>query len=123
MERFVVLFAISILLSLLGSCVPSTSAAAATAAGETREQKRIDAYIHARMQAAHIPGLALGVVRGNQVIYLKGYGVAGPDGRSVTPQTPLISVRPHHGTHRRSIVHSGFRCRYCGSHAERAGDA
>jgi CubicO group peptidase (beta-lactamase class C family) len=42
------------------------------------------------MRAAHIPGLALGVVRGDQVVYLKGYGIAGPDGRSVRPQTPLI---------------------------------
>jgi CubicO group peptidase (beta-lactamase class C family) len=42
------------------------------------------------MQAAHIPGLALSVVRGNQVVYLKRYGIAGPDGRGVTPQTPFI---------------------------------
>jgi CubicO group peptidase (beta-lactamase class C family) len=42
------------------------------------------------MQAAHIPGLALGVVRGREVVYLKGYGIAGPDGRAVTPQTPFI---------------------------------
>src|SRR5512138_2868748 len=42
------------------------------------------------MRAAHIPGLALGVVRGDKVVYLKGYGIAGPDGRAVTPQTPFI---------------------------------
>jgi CubicO group peptidase (beta-lactamase class C family) len=42
------------------------------------------------MQAANIPGLALGVVYGDQIVYLKGYGIAGPDGRAVTPQTPFI---------------------------------
>ena len=42
------------------------------------------------MRIAHIPGLALGVVRGGEVVYLKGYGIAGPDGRAVTPQTPFI---------------------------------
>jgi CubicO group peptidase (beta-lactamase class C family) len=54
------------------------------------DKERIDAYIHARMEAANIPGLALGVVYGDQVVYLKGYGIAGPDGRAVTPQTPFI---------------------------------
>lgn len=50
---------------------------------------RIDAYIHARMEAAGIPGLALGIVKGDQVAYLKGYGVAG-SGRVVTPQISFI---------------------------------
>lgn len=85
-----VLATMLILISLLYAAVPATSAAPHHAALETREQAQIDAYIHARMQAARIPGLALGVVRGNQVIYLKGYGSAGPDGRAVTPQTPFI---------------------------------
>jgi CubicO group peptidase (beta-lactamase class C family) len=42
------------------------------------------------MQTANIPGLALGVVYGDEVVYLQGYGIAGPDGRAVTPQTPYI---------------------------------
>jgi CubicO group peptidase (beta-lactamase class C family) len=79
-----------ILISLLCRAVPATSAASGRSALEMREQEQIDAYIQARMQAAHIPGLALGVVRGDQVVYLKGYGIAGPDRRSVTPQTPFI---------------------------------
>jgi CubicO group peptidase (beta-lactamase class C family) len=86
----VVLAATLILLSLLGRALPTTSATPGRSALQTREQEQIDAYIHARMQAAHIPGLALGVVRGKKVVYLKGYGIAGPDGRSVTPQTPFI---------------------------------
>jgi len=50
----------------------------------------LDAFIVANMQAARIPGLALGVVQGDHVAYVRGYGVAGPDGRPVTPQTPFI---------------------------------
>jgi CubicO group peptidase (beta-lactamase class C family) len=86
----IVLAAPLILICLLGQAAPTTSAAPGRSTLQTREQEQIDAYIHARMQAAHIPGLALGIVRGKEVVYLKGYGIAGPDGRSVTPQTPFI---------------------------------
>ncbi len=41
------------------------------------------------MQDLHIPGLALGIVQGNQTLYLKGFGSADPSGRPVTPQTPF----------------------------------
>ncbi|MBI1280565.1 MAG: serine hydrolase [Anaerolineaceae bacterium] len=54
------------------------------------DKDKIDTYIQSRMQAASIPGLALGIVRDDQIVYLKGYGIAGPDGRAVTPQTPFI---------------------------------
>lgn len=49
----------------------------------------IDAHIAAQMQELRIPGLALGIVQGDQILYLQGYGVADPSGRSVTPQTPF----------------------------------
>lgn len=89
-KRIFVLATMLILLSLLGSPVPARSAAAGRFPLETGDQATIDAYIQARMRAARIPGLALGVVRGDQVVYLKGYGVAGLDGGTVTPQTPFI---------------------------------
>jgi CubicO group peptidase (beta-lactamase class C family) len=50
----------------------------------------IDAYITAQMQAERLPGLALGIVKGNEIIHLRSFGVADPTGRSVTPQTPFI---------------------------------
>ncbi len=50
----------------------------------------IDAYVAAQMRSMRIPGFALGIVRGNQVVYLRGYGVADPAGKPVTPQTPFI---------------------------------
>lgn len=49
----------------------------------------INAHITAQMQELRIPGLALGIVQGDQILYLQGYGVADPSGRSITPQTPF----------------------------------
>ncbi len=79
-----------ILIGLLCTALPVTSASAQRFPLEQVDKDRIDAYIQARMQTANIPGLALGVIYGDQVVYLKGYGVAGPDGRAVTAQTPFI---------------------------------
>jgi CubicO group peptidase (beta-lactamase class C family) len=50
----------------------------------------IDAYIVGRMQAEWLPGLALGIVHGKQIVHLRGFGVANPQGRPVTPQTPFV---------------------------------
>lgn len=50
----------------------------------------IDAYLEAQMAELRIPGLALGIVQGDQVVHLKGFGIADPTGRVVTPQTPFI---------------------------------
>lgn len=50
----------------------------------------IDEYIQNQMAAYRIPGLALAVVQGDQVVYLQGYGEADPSGRPVTPQTPFL---------------------------------
>jgi CubicO group peptidase (beta-lactamase class C family) len=84
------LVAVLIAICLLEAPVPARSAASHRFPLEDGAQATLDAYIEARMRATRIPGLALGVVRGDQVVYLKGYGVAGPDGRTVTPQTPFI---------------------------------
>ncbi len=90
MKKAFALLPMLILISLLFAVLPVHSLSAQSFPLQPIDKDRIEAYIHARMQAANIPGLALGVVYGNQVIYLKGYGVAGPDGRAVTPQTPFI---------------------------------
>src|SRR5688572_20038176 len=50
----------------------------------------LDAYIQAQMKYLHVPGLALGIVRGVTIVHLKGFGIADPSGRPVTPQTPFI---------------------------------
>jgi CubicO group peptidase (beta-lactamase class C family) len=86
-------FAVLIILivgGLLFTSVPVSSAPAKHYSLQSVDTEKIDAYIRSRMQTASIPGLALGVIVGNEVVYLKGYGIAGPDGRAVTPQTPFI---------------------------------
>ena len=84
------LAAVLIAICLLGTPALARSAVHDSSPVGAGDQASIDAYIQARMRAARIPGLALGVVRGEQIAYLMGYGVAGPDGRPVTPQTPFI---------------------------------
>jgi CubicO group peptidase (beta-lactamase class C family) len=49
----------------------------------------IDAYITEQMNDLGIPGMALGIVQGDQIIHLGGFGVADSSGRKVTPQTPF----------------------------------
>jgi CubicO group peptidase (beta-lactamase class C family) len=50
----------------------------------------IDAFIADKMHELNIPGMALGIVHGDQIAYLKGYGIADPSGRAITPQTPFL---------------------------------
>src|SRR5215472_11755277 len=51
---------------------------------------RIDAFVSSQMQANRIPGLSLGIVQGNQIVHLHGFGPADATGRLVTSQTPFI---------------------------------
>jgi CubicO group peptidase (beta-lactamase class C family) len=50
----------------------------------------IDTYIINHMEENQIPGLALSIVHNDEIVYTKGYGVTGPDGTPVTPQTPFV---------------------------------
>jgi CubicO group peptidase (beta-lactamase class C family) len=61
-----------------------------TANEQKTSYESIDTFITARMRADHIPGVALAVVKGDQIVYLKGYGRADQSGRPVTPQTPFL---------------------------------
>ena len=49
----------------------------------------IDAYITEQTNDLGIPGMALGIVQGDQVVHMQGFGVADSSGRAVTPQTPF----------------------------------
>ena len=65
---------------------PLASAQAQAAPGP--DLQAVDAYLQALVKANRIPGLAVAVVQGDQIIFLRGYGKAGP-GRPMTPQTQL----------------------------------
>jgi len=49
----------------------------------------IERYVEAEMARLRIPGLALGIVRGERVVEARGFGVADSSGRAVTAQTPF----------------------------------
>ncbi len=59
-------------------------------AGPARFEE-VDAYIRAKMDELGIPGAALVIVQGDQIIHLKAFGVADGSGRPVTPQTPFFT--------------------------------
>ncbi len=73
---------------VLGLCL--IGIAPATAAQPTAPGfAAIDAYIAQQIGELRIPGLALGIVQGDQSVHLKGFGVADRDGRPITAQTPF----------------------------------
>jgi CubicO group peptidase (beta-lactamase class C family) len=49
----------------------------------------IDRCVTSWMHAARLPGVALGIIRGEEIVHLRGFGIAGPSGAPVTPQTPF----------------------------------
>lgn len=58
-------------------------------AREVPDLAAIDAYVSKQMRDLGIPGVALGIVQGNQIVHLRGFGVADETGRPVTAQTPF----------------------------------
>lgn len=49
----------------------------------------IDDFVERQMAVQRVPGLALAITQGEEVLYVKGYGTAG-NGRPVTPQTQFF---------------------------------
>jgi CubicO group peptidase (beta-lactamase class C family) len=89
---------------------PAVSAGAAPTTNTPSDFAAIDAYIDAQMRALRIPGLALGIVQDDQIVHLKGFGIAGPDRSAVTSQTPfqLASlVKPMTGVAIMQLVEAG----------------
>ena len=51
---------------------------------------RMDAFVRQQVQRHGIPGLALGIVEGDEIVHLAGYGLADAGGQAVTAQTPFL---------------------------------
>lgn len=62
------------------------------ASSQTAEEKfkKIDDYIRAEMKLAHVPGLSLGIVHEDHIVYLSGYGDTGVSGHTISSQTPFV---------------------------------
>src|SRR6266542_3089549 len=73
----------------LSVLLPAVSTGAMSSTSSPPDFAAIDRYVAAEMHEQHIPGLALGIVQGDQIVHLKGFGVADTSGGVVTPQTPF----------------------------------
>lgn len=58
--------------------------------GDAPWTRRIDDYVRDQMRSARFPGMAVGIVKGDSVVYLHAFGRADPTGRPVTPRTPFL---------------------------------
>jgi CubicO group peptidase (beta-lactamase class C family) len=68
-------------------CLMSSTSLAAQLPATNPDFAAIDTYVAARMEDLRIPGAAIGIVHGDQIVYLKGFGISDPSGQPVTPQT------------------------------------
>jgi CubicO group peptidase (beta-lactamase class C family) len=50
----------------------------------------LDAYVEEQMRRFNIPGASLAIVEGDQIVHLRGFGRAHPNGEAPTPQTPFF---------------------------------
>lgn len=71
---------------LFGACSPSI--AAKSLPSSSIDFPAIDAYLEAQMRKHDLPGMALAVIEGEEIVYLQGYGTTG-EGQAMTPQTQL----------------------------------
>ena len=70
--------------------LPAGIGAPATAADDAPDFAAIDRYVQGEMDEQRIPGLALGIVQGGNIVHLRGFGDADQSGRAVTPKTPFF---------------------------------
>ena len=68
------------------------SASAQQAGSSEPDLTAIDRFVESERQATRVPGVAIGIIQGDRIIHLAGFGQADPTGRPVTPQTPMIGA-------------------------------
>ena len=88
-SRTVVAGIVAFLLAFMALASTALPVAAATRSNQP-DFAKIDAYVSSQMQAMRLPGLALGIVHGDQIVHLHGFGEADQSGRVVTAQTPFV---------------------------------
>jgi CubicO group peptidase (beta-lactamase class C family) len=79
--------------ALFALLVVGTTQALATGPSSSQAEgsnfEAIDAYVQNQMQEMRMPGAELGIVKGDKIVHLEGFGDADDSGRNVTPQTPF----------------------------------
>ena len=82
---------ISLSIAILAAVSSVASIKPAFAQNAPANFDEVDSYISTKMKELGIPGAALVIVQDNQIVHLKGFGVADADERPVTPQTPFFT--------------------------------
>ncbi len=82
---------ISVSLTILAFVSANFGVSRSFAKANLTEFDEVDAYVTTKMQELDIPGAALVIVQGDQIVHMKGFGVADSTGRPVTPQTPFFT--------------------------------
>ncbi len=77
-------------LVLLFTLLPATARAEEGTPLLEDTQEKIDEYVQREMARGKIPGLSIAIVRGDQLVYSAGYGLARDGGEAVTADTPFI---------------------------------
>ena len=76
--------------AFLASRPGSSDVAATGVPNAASDFAAIDRFVEAEMDAQRIPGLALGIVEGDRIVHMRGFGKADASGRAVSPETPFI---------------------------------
>lgn len=74
------------------SCITSMIITPCTTYAQSNEipTEQIDQFVQSTMRKLHIPGVSVGIINNEKVIYTQGYGVAGPNNKSMTPSTGVV---------------------------------
>jgi hypothetical protein len=74
----------------VGGVLATSVAAAGPAQPDFAE---MDSFVQTTMHDRGIPGVALAVIHDDQIVHLRGFGVADPSGRAVTPEPVTITYQ------------------------------
>lgn len=86
----VLLIGASFALMVVGLAQASSTQASTSSTNADQDFAAIDEYVQKQMEEARLPGVALGIVKGDEIVHLKGFGEADDSGRKVTARTPFI---------------------------------
>ena len=79
----------AVAIALLLAATPRSSALAAVDP-RTADFAAVDAHVRASMEGSAVPGLAYAIVQDGAIVHLAAFGSAGPGGRAMTVQTPVV---------------------------------
>jgi CubicO group peptidase (beta-lactamase class C family) len=86
----VIFWELSIICVLIAVVAVTPVSAIGGANSSLADFSQIDNYLATQMDASHIPGISIAIVQGDQIVHSRGFGIADPTGRLMTPQTPLL---------------------------------